>query len=161
MLRVARVSGRVLHGIGLRPVVKTSGKSGLHVVVPLTPGYSYEQSRMFCEGVARVVARELPDIATVERTPSKRGEKVYVDFGQNGRGQTIVPPYVVRPVPGATVSAPLSWDELDGELSRESFTIQTMPERLDRLGDLFRPSLTDRQELLPAIERLEEYVRRG
>ena len=117
-------------------------------------------SPLFCEGVARVVTRELRDIATVERAISSREGKVYVDFGQNRKGQTIVPPYVVRPVRGATVSAPLAWDELDSEITPALFTIQTMPERLARLGDLFRPLFTDRQSLGAAAESLAAYLRK-
>ncbi|MDA1265421.1 MAG: non-homologous end-joining DNA ligase, partial [Planctomycetota bacterium] len=161
VVRVARQAGRILRGIGMRPLLKTSGKTGLHVVVGLRAGYSYDQSRMFCEAVARVVAHELPDIATVERIPSKRGTKVYVDFGQNGRGQTVVPPYVARPVPGASVSAPLDWDELDLDLSPQRFTIRTLPERLAEYGDLFQAALEDPHDLEPAIERLEQYVRQA
>jgi len=160
VVRIAREVGRVLRGIGMRPLLKTSGKTGLHVVLPLEPGTTYEQSALFCEGVARVVTRDLRDIATVERALSSREGKVYVDFGQNRKGQTIVPPYVVRPVRGATVSAPLAWDELDTDLSPSLFTIQTMPERLARLGDLFRPLFTDRQSLGDAAEALEQYLRK-
>ncbi len=160
VVRIAREVGRLLRGIGLRPLLKTSGASGLHIVVPLVPGYTYDHSRMFCEGVARVVARELGDIATVERKLANRGGKVYVDFGQNRAGQTIVPPYVPRPVPGASVSCPLEWDELDFELSPRMFTIETIFERLEERGDLFRPLLGDLQDLMPAIEALDGYLRR-
>ena len=159
VVRIARSVGRVLHAIGLRPLLKTSGKTGLHVYVPLEPGYTYEQSRTFCEGVARVVTREHPDIATVERVIGSREGKVYVDFGQNRRGQTVVPPYCVRPVRGATVSAPLLWEELTDDLSPARFTIQTIFRRLEEHGDLFSPALGDLQSLLPAIEGLAEYVR--
>jgi bifunctional non-homologous end joining protein LigD len=161
VVRIARQVGRILRGIGLRPLLKTSGKTGLHVYVPLAPGYSYAQSRLFCEGVARVVCRELPDVATVERRPTQRGGKVYVDFGQNGRGQTVVPPYVVRPVAGASASTPLEWDELERDLSISMFTLATLPARIEQRGDLFRPALHDRQDLLPAIEALESYIREG
>jgi len=143
----------------LRPLLKTSGKTGLHVVVPLAGGYSYEHSLMFSEGVARVVARELAEIATVERVIGNREGKVYVDFGQNRRGQTVVPPYSVRPVRGATVSAPLAWEELTEDLRPARFTIQTVPERLETLGDLFAPFFSDRQELGAAIEGLQRYLR--
>ena len=73
----------------------------------------------------------------------------------------MVPPYVVRPVPGAQVSTPLSWDELDSRLSPSQFTIMNVPDRLRRLGDLMRPVLEDRQDLMPAIERLQELMRGG
>jgi bifunctional non-homologous end joining protein LigD len=155
VVRIARALGKLLVGIGLRPLLKTSGKSGLHVVIPLVEGYGYDQARGFAEAVARIVAREHSDIATVERTLSEREGKVYVDYGQNARGQTVVPPYVVRPVPGATVSMPLEWDELSGELSPSLFTIRTAPARLVERGDRFRALLSDRQELLPAIEALQ------
>ncbi|HMB68291.1 MAG TPA: non-homologous end-joining DNA ligase [bacterium] len=153
-VRIARTVGKVLHGAGLRPSLKTSGKTGLHIYVPLVRKYSYEQARMFCEVVARMAVVEHKDIATVERTPAKRGSKVYVDYGQNRREQTVVPPYVVRPVPGASVSAPLDWDELSGRVQPADFNLETVPERLERLGDLFRGALTDLQELEPAIEAL-------
>jgi len=160
VIRIARLTGEVLRAIGLRPLLKTSGKTGLHVVLPLAVGYGYDHSLMFCEGVARIVARELREIATVERVIGNRGGKVYVDFGQNRKGQTVVPPYVVRPARGATVSCPLDWEELTDDLLPARFTIQTVPERLQAHGDLFRPLLDDRQELGPAIEALEAWVRK-
>ncbi len=161
VVRIARAAGRLLRGIGLRPLVKTSGKFGMHVFVPLQAGYTYEHSRMFVEAVARVLVRELPDIATVERLPDRREGRVYLDFLQNRRSQTVVPPYVVRPVAGASVSTPLTWDELeDAELAPRRFTVQTVPERVQQRGDLFRPALEDRQDLLPAIALLDEMLRR-
>jgi bifunctional non-homologous end joining protein LigD len=102
--------------------------------------------------------REHPDIATVERVVGQREGKVYVDFGQNRRGATVVPPYVVRPVPGATVSTPLDWDELEGDLDPGAFTIRTVPQRLSRVGDLFAPVLSDRQDLTPAISKLRDWL---
>jgi bifunctional non-homologous end joining protein LigD len=160
VVRIARAAGKLLRGIGLRPLLKTSGKNGMHVFVPLRPGYTYDHSRMFCEAVARVLVRELPDIATVERLPDQREGKVYLDFLQNRKSQTIVPPYSVRPVRGASVSAPLRWDELEQDgLSPRLFTIHTMPERVARDGDLFRKALDDPQDLLPAIAALEDVLR--
>jgi bifunctional non-homologous end joining protein LigD len=157
VIRIAREVGRLLRGIGLKPYLKTSGSSGLHVFVGLKPGYDYAQSEMFAESVARIVARDLPEIATVERHLAERGGKVYIDFGQNRKGQTVVPPYVVRPVRGATVSTPLAWDELESDLQIAHFTLQNVPERLERLGDLFRPVLSEPQDLAPAIAALAEY----
>ena len=157
-LRVARTAGKVLRGIGLRPSIKTSGASGLHVYIPLVAGYGYDQVRLFMEAVARVVARELPDIASVERLPRGRGGRVYVDFLQNRRSATVVPPYAVRPVPGARVSMPVEWDELDSDLHPSRFTIATVPEILARRGDLFRATLTDRQDFAPAIDKLQVYL---
>jgi len=154
VIEIARVTGEILRDLGLSPLLKTSGATGLHIHVPLAGGYRYEQTRMFCEAVARLVARDLRAIATVERALGKRGGRVYVDFGQNRRGQTIVPPYVVRPVRGATVSTPLRWSELTDDLHPSQFTIQTVLPRFEREGDLFAPLLTDGRDLLPAIEAL-------
>jgi bifunctional non-homologous end joining protein LigD len=158
VVRIARELGKLLTGIGLRPLLKTSGKTGLHVCIPLLSGYTYDQARGFCEAVARVVARDLRDIATVERVVGEREGRVYVDYGQNARGQTVVPPYVVRPVRGATVSTPLDWDELGPDLSPAQFTLRTVLPRLEERGDLYRASLTDLQDLMPAIEQLQELL---
>jgi bifunctional non-homologous end joining protein LigD len=113
---------------------------------------------MFCEAVARLVVRDHSDIATVERVVSRREGRVYVDFLQNRREQTIVPPYVVRPVEAASVSMPLAWDELEGELAVSDFTLMNAPQRLERTGDLFRTALTNPQDLAPAIEALERQL---
>jgi bifunctional non-homologous end joining protein LigD len=154
-VRIARTVGKILGGCGLRARLKTSGKSGLHIYIPLVRRYTYEQARMFCEVVARMAVVEHKKIATVERVPAKRGDKVYVDFGQNRREQTVVPPYVIRPVEGAQVSTPLDWDELSQSFTPRDFRMDNVPERLERLGDLFRGVLSDPQELEPAIAALE------
>lgn len=159
VVKIAREVGKLLRGIGLRPLLKTSGASGLHIYIPLVPGYTYDQARMFCEGVSRWIAKEHRDIATVERAIAGRGARVYVDFMQNRRGQTVVPPYAVRPVEGATISMPLDWDELTGDLHPSQFTIATGPPRLADRGDLFRPVLEDRQDLMPAIAALQDWLR--
>ena len=119
------------------PTSRTSGATGLHVYVPLQPGYTYDHAVRFCEGIARLVAQDQKDIATVERVVNRRGGKVYIDFLQNRRGQTVVPPYVARPVPGASVSTPLDWDELDSELHPSMFTIENVLPRIARLGICF------------------------
>ncbi len=161
VVKIARAVGKVLRGIGLRPYLKTSGATGLHVFVPVKPGYSYGQTSGFCEAVATHVAIEHKDIATVERAVSRRGSRVYVDFGQNRRGQTVVPAYVARPRPGAPVSTPLDWDELETDLDPVRFNIKTMPARLAKHGDLFQGTLRDPQDLLPAIEAFQKNYIRG
>jgi bifunctional non-homologous end joining protein LigD len=81
-----------------------------------------------------------------------------VDFLQNRKSATVVPPYVARPVPGASVSMPLEWDELNGDLHPGMFTIENTPSLLAQRGDRFRATLTDQQDFAPAIERLQEYL---
>jgi len=158
VVKIARTVGKLLRGIGIEPYLKTSGSTGLHVCIPLKQGYAFDQSRMFCEAVARLVVRDHSDIATVERVVSRREGRVYVDFLQNRREQTIVPPYVVRPVEAASVSMPLAWDELEEELAVSDFTLMNAPQRLERTGDLFRTALTNPQDLAPAIEALERQL---
>ncbi len=151
--RIARDAGKLLRGIGLEPYLKTSGSTGLHICIPLKPGYTYDQSRMFAEAVARILIRDHPRIATIERVVGRREGKVYIDFLQNRREQTIVPPYVVRPVEAATVSMPILWDELD-DVHLSDFTLRTAPDRVEKVGDLFRTALRSPQDLGPAIDAL-------
>lgn len=161
VITIAREVRDILTAIDLRGLLKTSGSTGLHIYVPLLAGYTYDHTRLFCEGLARLVASRLPQIATVERVVGNREGKVYVDFLQNRRGQTLVPPYSVRPVRGATVSTPLAWDELTDDLTLAAHTILTVPPRVEERGDLFAAALTDKQDLLPAIEKLGELAAKG
>jgi DNA ligase D-like protein (predicted polymerase)/DNA ligase D-like protein (predicted 3'-phosphoesterase) len=154
VIKVARILGKLLRGIGIEPYLKTSGSTGLHVCIPLKPGYSYDQSRMFCETIARLVVREHADLATVDRAVSRRAGRVYIDFLQNRREQTVVPAYVVRPVEAASVSMPLAWDELEGELQIADFTLATAAARVEKSGDLFRTALRRPQDLGKAIREL-------
>ncbi len=113
---------------------------------------------MFCEAIARLVVRDHPDIATVERVVEPAGGRVYVDFLQNRREQTVVPPYVVRPVEAASVSMPLAWDELEGELRVADFTLANAAARVERTGDLFRTALAQPQDLTLGIRALEKHL---
>ena len=109
---------RICEAIGLPSYVKTTGKTGLHILLPLGRQFTYAQSRTLGELLARVVLRELGDIATITRHVTKRGDKVYLDYLQNRHGQLIVAPFSVRPLPGATVSMPLAWDEVNSRSTR-------------------------------------------
>jgi bifunctional non-homologous end joining protein LigD len=158
-VRVAQETAAVLRNARMRPYVKTSGQAGIHVVVGLKTGYTYEQARMFSEAVARVVVARMPDIATVLRTPAARKGKVYIDYLQLGQGKTIAAPFAVRPQPGAPVSAPLKWNELRSDLDPRKFNIKTMPPRMKRLGeDPFLGALMDQQEIEPALPKVESML---
>jgi bifunctional non-homologous end joining protein LigD len=158
-VQVAQETAAVLRRAGMRPYVKTSGQAGIHVVVGLRPGYTYDQARMFCEAVARVVAARIPEVATLLRTPAARKGKVYIDYLQLGQGKTIAAPFAVRPQPGAPVSAPLKWEELRSNLDPRKFNIKTMPRRMKRLGeDPFLGALTDQQEIEPALPKVESML---
>ncbi|HXG65461.1 MAG TPA: non-homologous end-joining DNA ligase [Blastocatellia bacterium] len=148
----------VLERLGLACYAKTSGSRGMHVYVPIEPEYTYEQVAEFAEQVAALVARENPEIATVERSLKKRQRgRIYVDFLQNARGKSVVAPYSVRPRDGATVSAPLDWKEVGRKkVTPQDFTIENMGKRLARKGDLFRPVLRKKQSLNKAIQQAKD-----
>jgi bifunctional non-homologous end joining protein LigD len=154
VIRTAQVLHRLCESAGLPNYVKTTGKTGLHILLPLGRQCTYAQSRTLGELLARVVLRELNDIATITRHVTKRGDKVYLDYLQNRHGQTIVAPFSVRPLPGATVSMPLLWDEVNESLDPKAFTIKTAPERLAKLKT--DPMLT----VLEEKPDLEEVLRR-
>jgi bifunctional non-homologous end joining protein LigD len=152
---VAIVIKEVLDKAGASGYCKTSGATGIHIYVPLHAAYPYEQARHFAEVVATLVAEQIPQLATVERSLDKRKGRIYVDYLQNSRGQTLSSVYSVRPVPGATVSTPIQWKELTHDLNPKDFTIKTIHKRLDKLGDIFGGVLKDKNNLIKCIKALE------
>ena len=155
VVEVARTVHALCEEIDLPSFAKTSGSSGIHVLVPLGRQLTYEQSRTLAQLLGRVVVAERPDLATLTRNPERREGKVYIDFVQNGHGRLLVAPFSVRPKPGAPVSAPLAWEEVDAALTIGQHTIRTVPERMDALGrDPLRPVLELEPDLLGALERL-------
>jgi bifunctional non-homologous end joining protein LigD len=147
LITVATAMRKKLESLGLESFPKTSGKRGLHVLVPLRRGYTHEQAIRFANDVANQVAARLSDIATTERAINKRHGRLYIDAGQNGRGKTVVAPYTLRAVDGAPFSAPLKWSEVTRRLDPSRFNIKTLRKRLDAVGDLFVPVLKTKQKL--------------
>jgi bifunctional non-homologous end joining protein LigD len=155
VVKVARALHRILNELDLPSYVKTSGATGLHIVLPLGAGYDYEITRTFARLLAVMGVEAEPAISTIARPLRARGGKVYIDFGQNGRGQTIVAPFSARPLPGAPVSCPLRWEEVTAKLDPARFTIKTAPARFERLGDPLAPVLTGRIDVAATLEKLE------
>ena len=142
--------------------MKTTGKTGLHILLPLGRQFTYELSRTLGELLARLVLRELNDIATITRHVTKRGDKVYLDYLQNRHGQLIVAPFSVRPLPGASVSMPLTWDEVNDSLDPRAFTIRTAVERMEKLGaDPVVPVLEEKPDLSKVLENLAMVLARS
>jgi bifunctional non-homologous end joining protein LigD len=139
---------------GVSSYCKTSGASGLHVYVPLKNKYEYETVREFAHIIASLVQEQLPGITTLERSLSKRGPKIYIDYLQNSAGQTLASVYSVRPVPGASVSTPLEWKELNHQLSPKQFTIENIFQRIKKKGDLFLPVLNESNSIDKALKAL-------
>ena len=155
VIRNAEVLHRICEASGLPNYVKTTGKTGLHIMIPLGRQLTYAQSRTLGELLARLVIRELGDIATITRHVTKRGDKVYIDYLQNRHGQLIVAPFIVRPLPGATVSMPLTWNEVTMSLDPKDFTIRTALDRMARLGtDPMSPVLGESPDLEQVLGKL-------
>lgn len=146
--------------IGLPCFVKTSGQAGLHVLVPMGAGPTHEQARTLAYVLASVIAKEMPDIATLNRVVEARGGRVYLDTLQNGHGRTLVAPFSVRPVPGASVSMPLRWDEVGPALDVRSFTLRNAVARMEALGaDPFAGVLGPSPDIAGALDRLGARMR--
>jgi bifunctional non-homologous end joining protein LigD len=160
VVEVARAAKALCDRIGLPVLVKSTGSSGLHLMIPLGRQCTHEQSRSLGELLARCLVEQLPKIATIVRQVTQREGKVYVDYLQNGSGKLIVAPFSVRPLPGAPVSVPLSWREVNRRLDIRRHTIKTVPERMRKLGS---DPLADVLELSPdlgaALERLMEELK--
>lgn len=156
VVRIAREIEALCRDIEMPAFLKTSGSTGLHVLLPLGRQCTFEQCRALGEILAQVVARRLHDIATIERhVPSRRG-RVYIDFLQNGHGRLLVAPLSLRPLPRAPVSTPLHWHELRDDLDTHDFNLRTVPARLAAVGDPMRDVLTLRPDLPAILQRLLE-----
>jgi bifunctional non-homologous end joining protein LigD len=137
--------------------IKTTGKSGLHIMLPLGGQLTYQQSLQLAILFSRLVTDRHPDIATTQRTISKREGKVYVDAFQNRAGQLMVSAYSVRPSPGAPVSMPIRWSEVNAKLHNSNFTIANALKRMEKLKeDPVLPVLTAKPHLMRILERLNE-----
>jgi bifunctional non-homologous end joining protein LigD len=154
VVRIAREVRAICEEIGLPSLVKTSGGSGLHILLPLGGQCDHDQSRQLAEVLARIVTDRLPEIATTARAIPARKGRVYVDALQNGRGKLLAAPFTARPRPGATVSMPLDWSEVGSRLDPGRFTIRTAPARMKRRGDPLLPVLELRPDLLSVLARL-------
>jgi bifunctional non-homologous end joining protein LigD len=138
VLDVARWIRDELEMLGADGFPKTSGSDGLHIYIPLPPGTPYDAGLLFCQIIATVVATKHPKEATVERAVNARGKRVYVDCLQNILGKTLATAYSARGSEYAGVSTPLTWKEIDRGVRREDFTIETVPARLNEVGDLWK-----------------------
>ncbi|WP_224243099.1 DNA ligase D [Hyalangium gracile] len=147
LITVATAMRKKLESLGLESFPKTSGKRGIHVMVPLRAGYSHERVVQFSNEVANSLAADLRDIATTERAINKRYGRLYIDAGQNGRGKTVVAPYSLRAVDGAPFSAPLKWSEVTKRLDPTRFNLKTLHKRLGAVGDLFAEGMKLKQKL--------------
>jgi len=161
VVTVALAARRLCREIELPAYLKTSGSTGLHVLIPLGRQCTFEDSRMLGELLARVLVTELGEIATIARALDAREGKVYIDFLQNGHGKLLVAPFSARPVPGAQVSTPLRWSEATARLDPKRFTIETVPARMRKLkDDPVASVLEDTPDLSRALDHLGSRLKR-
>jgi bifunctional non-homologous end joining protein LigD len=152
-VQVAMLVKQALDAFGLVGFPKTSSAEGMHVLVPIERRYTYADTRQFAEIVAGAIARTHRGLATTEWTKAKR-RGVLIDSNQNGEGKTIASVYSVRPRPGAPVSTPLRWSEVNDELDPLSFTMPVVLDRIRKHGDLFEGMLKTKQRLTDAMKAL-------
>ncbi len=138
VIKTALEVKKVLDELSCEGFCKTSGSKGIHIFLPLGAKYSYDIAFNFTKLLAGLVSQRIPDITSLERSPLKRPNRVYLDCYQNRMGQTIAAPYCIRPRKGAPVSAPLLWEELKKPLRPADFNMQNIFKRLEKTGDLWQ-----------------------
>jgi bifunctional non-homologous end joining protein LigD len=142
-IKTALAAKKIFDDHKLQSLVKTSGKTGIHLFLPCE-GFTYPQARTLAEKICGEVAGKVPDIATTEVSIEHRGNKLFVDPSQNDYADTLAAAYSVRPYKHPTVSTPLSWKEVKDKLDPGKFTMDTIPERLEKKGDLFSDLLNQK-----------------
>ncbi len=158
VLETALTIHEVLHQADVKPYIKTSGATGMHIFLPLGARYSYDQAREFAELICVLTNRRLPDITSLARDPKVREKRVYLDYLQNRKGATVAAPYSLRPRRGAPVSMPLRWSELKQGLRPEDFNIQNTVARVKNKGDLWKPLLDQAIDIKTALRKLKALV---
>ncbi|TMQ63764.1 MAG: DNA ligase D [Candidatus Eisenbacteria bacterium] len=160
VVEIARSLHRLLEELELPSYPKTSGQAGLHILIPLGRRYTHEECKTFARVLASLALEANPEIATLARPLHARGGKVYVDWGQNGHGITIVAPFSLRPIPGAPASCPLQWSEVNGKLDPAKFTIRTLPKRFEKMEDPLAGVMGKGVNIGVAIAAIEERLKR-
>lgn len=156
VIEIARTVKEVCDEWDIPTYPKTSGKTGIHIYIPMNAKYTYEQGKNLAHLIVLEVHKRQPKLTSVERNPEKRHRKIYLDFLQNREGQTLAVPYSVRPTPDATVSMPLHWNEVKSGLKPTDFTIKNVPERLKKQGDVWQNAFKKGIDLTKVLKRIEK-----
>ncbi|KKR20820.1 MAG: ligase D protein [Parcubacteria group bacterium GW2011_GWE2_39_37] len=159
VVKAALATNDILKKIEVKAYCKTSGLTGLHIFIPLQAKYDYEQARRFALIINMIVSRNLSKITSLKRMPAQRTEKVYLDYLQNRRGQTLASAYSLRPEKGAPISMPLAWSEVNENLNPKSFNIFNALSRIKKYGDLWQGVLGEGIKMDESIERLEKMIK--
>ena len=149
---IARLYRVAMERLGLVARPKVTGKRGVQIWIPVRPGYTFRETSAFVERLSKTVGGVVPELVSWKWHKDRRDGKARLDYTQNAINKTLVAPYSVRPAPGAPVSVPLEWDELDDpELRPDRWTIRTVLERLQTVGDPFEALLTAPEQALPEL----------
>ncbi len=135
VIKAAKLVKAALDKRKLPSFIKTSGKRGLHIYVPIGAKYPYDQVRAYAHELAKTLVADNPHLLSLAVHPKDRRDKIYVDYLRNSTGQTVIAPYCPRATPQATVSTPLAWSEVRKGLNPKKFTLKTIPKRLATKGD--------------------------
>lgn len=156
VIEVAQAAKLVLDELKVKTYCKTSGATGLHIFFPLKAKYTYSRARDFTKILCEEINERIPKLTTLQRPLKKRNGRIYLDYLQNSKGQSIAATYCVRPVKNATVSAPLDWKEVKKGLKTEDFNITNMPKRIKEKGDLFKELNTDSINIETILKQLSD-----
>ena len=154
VVSVARATGKLIAAVGGRALVKTSGKAGLHLYVPLRGHHEFAEVRAVAKLICRIVNRRYPRITSIGHRPQRN--RIYFDYARNSFGQTLAAPYSLRAYPAATVSAPLDWRELTRSVRPQRYRMRSIFGRLGRKGDIWRRARAQKSDLV----RMEKRLRR-
>lgn len=157
VIEAANIINEILEKSGAPNFCKTTGATGLHVYIPTHKKYTYDQLKDFSELICVMTNEQLPETTSTERSIHNRGNKIYLDYLQNRKGQTIAAPYSLRPYPGATVSTPLKWEEVKPGLTPAQFNIHTLPDRIKKTGDLFKGILGKGINMERFLNKIESF----
>lgn len=155
VIEVAQAFHQLLMELKVDGYCKTSGSSGLHIYIPMGANYTFDEGRDFCKLLCTIIQEQLPKLTTMERPLKARKGRIYLDYLQNRAGQTLASVYCVRPKPGATVSTPLLWKEVNSQLDKNDFTIFTIMNRIKKYPDLFKEVLGSGISIEKTLERLD------
>ena len=157
VITVARAAHKLIESAGGRSLLKTSGKTGMHIYVPLRGSYDFAQVRPVAKLICRILNKRLPKLTSFAHRPGKR--KIYLDYGRNSIGQTIVAPYSLRAYPGATVSTPLDWRELTKSVRPQRYTLRTIFRRLNGKGDVWQSEFRKSTSLTKLEKKLARILK--
>jgi bifunctional non-homologous end joining protein LigD len=148
VLVLARLYRVGLEHLGVAAMPKVTGQRGVQIWVPVRPGYSFDHTRAWVEKLSRAIGHTVPELVSWEWQKDRRKGLTRLDYTQNALNKTLVAPFSARPAPGAPVSVPIHWDELqDPDLTPDRWTIRTVLDRLRAVGDPLAPLIGQEQDL--------------